>query len=756
MEVIRIGLNRKLILGLIILCIISITSVSAAEIDVNDTSDSLNSLEVQRLSVDNSSLLSDVDEEVPDEPDLVFNDTIYITSQNFDDYFDNNVLKSRCSGKTLIFSQNFENLGKIAIRADNVVLKGIGFTLKNTVFELDAKNITLTDLKMDLDSEFANNDHAGILIYSDDAVLNNLDINYIVPLNVQAYGIFADGNEYNAVRNLKIRNCRINFEGHNNDVDVYNCALKLSYCTNAIITNNTISAALPLKDIIFGANGAELASDLVLTVGVEYCDNLSFVGNTLLSEINKRPENSYPSQDCMLISKSQNSLIANNTINMVDFLTFPGIDNYLYGLDIYNLNNLTVIYNNISIITTGGKLAAGTAYPIQITGPISDVNITRNDLYSFSNGPNIGIYSQNFYGATSLSITNNKINVTGLAGTHEWALVAGIESQDTHSHIANNTIEVHSVGDVSVNDNLYGISYRQSTSGDHQYNIHDNKVFSDGYYSVNLLSSVDSKIFNNLLVSYNPNADPSKSGYKYGDISAHKNMEFYNNPVMKAFDYFASRENSVDNGNEFNYNPNNNKEISNNVDGSKISNGETKKQYSFNPLIPGSKKNSGSQDDGETGKLPIDDSQSGDDKPSDNKDDEGSGDNQHSGSKSLKDLLLNYINSNAENGKEDTTSNTDGGKVKTNSFDGHQQNVNVESNSSDVTPSTEGTDSAASESKSTASSDSSAGESSSVSKKIYEIEEKNEIERFIPSIVMIIPALILLLIGIRRKKSTLE
>ncbi len=80
----------------------------------------------------------------------------------------------------------------------------------------------------------------------------------------------------------------------------------------------------------------------------------------------------------------------------------------------------------------------------------------------------------------------------------------------------------------------------------------------------------------------------------------------------------------------------------------------------------------------------------------------------------------------------------------------------MESNSSDVTPSTEGTDSAASESKSTASSDSSAGESSSVSKKIYEIEEKNEIERFIPSIVMIIPALILLLIGIRRKKSTLE
>ena len=72
MEVILIGLNRKLILGLIILCIISITSVSAAEIDVNGTSDSLNSVDVQKLSVNNGSILSDMEEEVPDEPEIQF------------------------------------------------------------------------------------------------------------------------------------------------------------------------------------------------------------------------------------------------------------------------------------------------------------------------------------------------------------------------------------------------------------------------------------------------------------------------------------------------------------------------------------------------------------------------------------------------------------------------------------------------------------------------------------------------------------
>ena len=204
---------------------------------------------------------------------------------------------------------------------------------------------------------------------------------------------------------------------------------------------------------------------------------------------------------------------------MSDFITYPGLDNYLYGMDIYNLNNLTVRYNEISIVTTGGRLAAGTAYPIQISGPISKVNITRNNLYSFSNGPNIGIYSQNYYGSTELSITYNRINVTGLAGTHEWALVAGVETQDSDSVVENNIIEVHSVGAVGVDDNIYGVSYRQSTDGDHKYSIKNNTVYSDGFKSVYLLDSKNSTVADNLLISYNDNARNGYDGFNYGDLS---------------------------------------------------------------------------------------------------------------------------------------------------------------------------------------------------------------------------------------------
>ena len=728
-----IGDNLKLIIGLIILCVVlSFSSVSATVIDDNVTANQTEDIVG----------INEVDE-VPDEPDLVFNDTIYIDSENFYDYFEDGVLKSKCSDKTLIFTQNFENLGKLTIDANNVTIKGNDFYLKNTVFEIISDRVTLSNVNLELDSEFADNDGAGIEVVSDYVNLINVNINYVVPTNVEAYGIYAMGYENRPLKNLRIINSYINFEGHNNDLNVYNCALKLSDCKDAIIENNTIESALPLKDIIFGADGAELASDLVLTVGIGGCDNISFVGNSLISEVNKRTDCRYPSLDCMLVTKSDNCLIYNNSIYMTDFLTYLGTDNYIYGLDIYNLNNLTASKNKITIITTGGKLAAGTAYPMQLTGPLSNVNITENDLYSFSNGPNIGIYSQNFYGTTKISITNNKINVTGLAGTHEWALVAGIESQDSNSNIVNNSIEVHSVSDVSIDDNIYGVSYRQSTSGDHQYNIQNNTVFSDGFYSVSILSSKDSVIGDNLLISYNPDAKNGNNGYKYWDINSHENLEFYNNRVITAFDYFAQQNNNIDNGDDVDYtSPTNTKGISNKIDGSNIQAEKTNK-FNYNPLIPGSsdtvngKPEDGNQQNSQTG----DDSnqQSG---GSDNKG-TGSG-NSSNGAMSLREALMNFMNS-----------NTDGGNTNTTSYNG--QNANTVSNNTDSNPSDAGEDSSQSESKTTQSFEpSAAGESSGVSKKVYEIEEKNEIDRFIPGVFFVIPVLILLFIGTRRRKSQFD
>ena len=108
----------------------------------------------------------------------------------------------------------------------------------------------------------------------------------------------------------------------------------------------------------------------------------------------------------------------------------------------------------------------------------------------------------------------NRINITGLAGEDSWALVAGIEGQDTNDIIMNNLIEVHSTGDVDENTNIYGMSYSQSAPGDHSFDIINNTVLSDGFYSVYLESATNSTITHNTLISYLDDIENGHKGYK--------------------------------------------------------------------------------------------------------------------------------------------------------------------------------------------------------------------------------------------------
>lgn len=728
--------------------LLAISSVSASQF-CNDTVN--NTLDVNVLKNNGEMDVINV-VEVPDVPDLFTNDTIYVDSKNIDDIFVDGVLDEKYSNKTLIFSGKFENFGKLVVDKNNVFMIGTGSQLKNTVFDISGNDVTLKNFNFNLNSAIDDNDGAAIQVSSNNVTLVNLNINYVVPNNVEAYGIFGVGNQRNPIRNLKIINSTLNFEGHNNYRDVYNCAIKLINCHYAVISNNQINTSLPLRDVNFGVHGASLDSDYVMSVGLEGCEYFNMSGNTIISEVNKRSESQYPTLDGILVSQSDNSLIYNNTLYMTDFVTQVGEDNYLYGIDVYALNNLTISKNNISIITRGGKLAAGTAYPIQVSGPIDKVVIDNNDLYSFSNGPNIGIYSQNYYGKTALVAINNRINVTGLAGVHEWALVAGIETQDSNSTIVNNTIEVHSVADVGVNDNIYGISYRQKLSGNHSFNIQNNTVFSDGFKAVYLLDSINFDVKNNLLVSFNENATNNNFGFDYSDINNHKGRQsFNNNKVIRAEDYFTSLGIDID-GDDFSYvTPNNDKNLSNNIDGSTITSKDNRKSYSYNPLISDSSNSDGKNinpkpdnDDGNgdnsgnggTAGNSTDGSNSG----GIGFDINGEG-NSDSGLLSLRDLLNSFINSNTENGKQNTTS-----------YNGN--NANTILNNSESTPSTEGESDPVSESKSSESpSIGSASAQDSSVKKSFEIEKLEQKASYLPSIVYVVLALILLVVGFKRKKS---
>ena len=706
---------------IIIIFFTIIASISASNID----DDALNQTDL------NMDVISSQDDEIPDVPDLIEDVTNNVTPTNIGVYFQNGVLNEKHAGETLIFSGNFENYNQLTIRSDNVKIIGNNAEFKNTFFKIESNNVVLKNLSFDANKAIKNNDWAVISVSGSNIDLIDLNIKYIVPNDVEAYAILADGYNNDAADCLKIINSTIYFEGHNFNTNRYNCAIKLTCADSLIMDNNTITTSLPLKNVNYGINGASLDSSFVYTIGLEECNNFIINNNTIICDVNKRTAVTYPTLDCVIISKSDNGLFTNNSIYMTDFVTYPGIENYIYGVDILKLNDLLVADNKISIITTGGKMAMGTAYPIQISGPISGINITRNDLYSFSNGPNIGIYSQNYYGPTYLSITFNKINVTGLAGSHEWALVTGIESQDTNAEILNNYIEVHSIAPVSIDDNLYAISYRQSTAGEHTFDIENNFAVSNGYYAVYLLSSQYSTITNNTLISSNDNVNTGDDSYKKGS-KYHNNDIARENMVITVSDYYKSNNHII-------VSQNSNSNDNNRINGKIFSwnNYDKQQNPTSNPLAPHyTNINKASSN------IPADSKESDDGKYIDDGSVQGSINNhddantQTEHSTNDKEAQYSFIYS-------QTFGNVD--------IDGFKNGVI--SNSSDISPSENGNGNPLSKSQSVNSPDS----SKSVSKKVYELDEIiKDNEKFIPSVFLIIIILSLLIVGYKRKYSNFE
>lgn len=554
---------KKLLLGLFVLFLI-IANVSAA-------------------NVDDLAVIGDGENaEEPDVPDLYFEDDFNITPENIGRYFPNGVLDSNYSDSFLSFNGEFNDLGVLTVSQRNVTIDGKNSLFVNTVFDVASSDILLSNLTFILNNSYYDNEGSAILIRANNVTLDNIYINYTAPEDTASYAIYAAGTSRRPVYGLNIVNSTIFFKGQNYNGDVYNYAIRLDNSMNAFIANNTINTKLVLKPVDF--ESAFSASDFSLTIGASNCDNMVFIGNNVTSDAIGRSFG-FPTLDCFFIWGCDNSYILNNSFLLTDFFTYKGVENYLYCLDVYSLENLTVAYNNISVITTGGRLSAGTAYPIQLTGPLSNVIIAYNNLYSRSNGPNIGIYSSNSGGNTEMFVMYNNINITGLAGEDNWALVSGIEGQDSRDIIMNNVIEVHSIGEVNENTNIYGISYSQTTPDDHSFDIINNTVLSDGYYSVYLDSAVNSTITHNTLISYREDIEDGRSGYKRGS-GVHEREMSYINLVFNEFDYNAQRANDIDSGYVFNYTGvENDRNLSNILDGSGITGKNIFDIPNFNPLV---------------------------------------------------------------------------------------------------------------------------------------------------------------------------
>ncbi len=89
------------------------------------------------------------------------------------------------------------------------------------------------------------------------------------------------------------------------------------------------------------------------------------------------------------------------------------------------------------------------------------------------------------------------INVTGFAGPADFALVSGMEFQDTVAKAYNNTIYVQKKTNIMIIIILCTIK-----SGSHKFDIQNNTIYSEGKYAVLIKSAENSQIIGNTLYAH--------------------------------------------------------------------------------------------------------------------------------------------------------------------------------------------------------------------------------------------------------------
>ena len=471
--------------------------LSAGAIDKTDDLSSQDDL----LSADDSSANNpDVESEknVPKEDnDSSTNPTYCVSSDNYTRYFDNKgILRDEFAGSILFFEGIFDNEGVFTIDKENTTAISNNSNFINTVFCLNASGVVLANFNFTVDKTIYKNKNAGIYIAWDNITVFNNTLNYFCPKSTN-YGIYANDNF-----GLNLINNTVNFIGQAENIG-FNYAVYLNYCYDALVSGNNISVVLPLCDVSWGAGiSMGVKMDKVSALAAEGCDNMQLIDNNIYSTINGANGRA-PTLSTVLIYACDYSTISGNNITVEDFYTRKGTANFLYALDLYKLNNVRVLNNSIDVFTYGGSGQWGTAYPIQVAGPAYNIMIAYNHLHSVNNGPNIGIYSYNYYGPTQIDIVSNFINITGNATNHGWSLVAGIEAQDSNDRILNNTIIVDTVGGWHAGDHIYGISYSQSISGDHKYEIKYNNVTVPGAIAISLNHGMQDSTTSDSNVMYN-------------------------------------------------------------------------------------------------------------------------------------------------------------------------------------------------------------------------------------------------------------
>lgn len=490
---------KYLTIFMLVMVLCCVSAVSAT--DINGTDDITEDVIVDEVSeVVEEVELDDIHEDIVEEQNVLSADTGKVNGADYSTYFDTTTgALTNTAATTLTFTGNFnEKAFSNFVINRNVTINANDATFNNLGFTLSGENSKLIGGTFNGDASTAA--ESVIYVTGQNAEVKGVTIDVVAPTTNDYFAINVYGASY-----AKLLNNIITYNVQTATTN-YNHVIRVVLSNGVTVYNNTIKAYLPLKAVDFDQVFPSIYTDQVAGVAVQESNNFNFTGNTL-DVIGNAILGYYPTLDALIIVKSHNSYINGNTIDLRDNVSGLEDTNYLYAVDVYECNNINIDHNVITINSKGGNLTVngtGAAYGIQLTGPHTGVVISNNNITTANNGPNLGIYSQNYYGGTSLTITGNRINVTGRAGDHPWALVSGMELQDDEATVYQNTIYVNNLAGYDENYCAYGISYSQTTyTGDsHTFEVYNNTVVvENGTYAVYLDGADNSYVYDILTQS---------------------------------------------------------------------------------------------------------------------------------------------------------------------------------------------------------------------------------------------------------------
>ena len=449
-----------------------------------------------------------------------------VTPETFGKFFDSEgKLLSDIPFDEIIFKGTFNDMGVLTINKA-IRITGENALFNDTVFSIDADGVELNNVEILLNKRFADVDGAAIYVGGNNAVISKSNITYNAPDNVESYAIFVDIASGVKIIDNNIKYCA------RSEGDVKTIPVNVYRGNGLVFENNCLEASLPSGPMDYQTY--DFKSKAVCIV---FSDDASVKNNTIrinyttfsgaydtiygvhiATSDNVNVSDNEISLDSHnlgygLVMDGKNLKITNNTINVSS-------EDYLaHGLDI-QLDSTAVVDGN-DITATSRQVV----YPIDIEDwgtNAGNVVVTNNNIRGESNTV-YGIYAQ----LNKTTISNNNIEVNG-------NYTIGITSYQTDLIADNNKIVSNgsNIGEALSPQSSVPVETTGICAAEGTIQITNNDIKSTGNSTIDAINTTGS-IKSNKLVAANGEGDATISAKNSNLVIDNKKPVEPTKPVIK-------------------------------------------------------------------------------------------------------------------------------------------------------------------------------------------------------------------------------